>query len=303
MKNHGHWLNLHSFVKVVEAGSFTRAAERLEVSKSHLSKRVSQLEQQLGTQLLVRTTRQMKPTDQGQQLYLTCAHLFSELDSAMQSAASPDLNLAGHLRVVCADIIGEQYVVRAATEVSKLYPQLEVDVQVTMRDVDLIAEGYDIAVRFGDLNDSSLRARQVFALPHVVCAAPAYFLDHGTPNTVDQLAAHNCLKGAFEPCVVWHFKVQGKPIHFLPQGSWTSNSGPALVNAAVQGVGICRLPEIYVQTHINAGRLVPILEEFRSEPLPVWMVYPNARYTPAKVRMFIDYFSNNIQRLIQACPI
>ncbi|NYT68400.1 LysR family transcriptional regulator [Pusillimonas noertemannii] len=303
MKNHEHWPFLHSFVKVAEAGSFTLAAERLEISKSHLSKQISQLEQNLGTQLLVRTTRKMKLTDEGEQLYLKCTRLFGELEEAVQSAANPDSQLAGHLRVVCPDIIGEQYVARAATEISKLYPQLQVDVQVTMRTIDLIAEGYDIVVRFGDLDDSSLRARQVFALPHVVCASPAYFSEHGVPDSIDQLEAHNCLKSAFEPCVPWHFAVDGKQIEFLPKGSWTSNSGPALVNAALQGVGICRLPEIYLRTHINAGTLVPVLEEFRSNPLPVWMVYPNSRYTPAKVRMFIDYFSDNIERLIRVCPV
>lgn len=298
MKEHGHWLLVQSFVKVIDAGSFTLAAERLEISKSHLSKRISQLEQQLGTQLLVRTTRSLRPTDAGQTLYLKCAGLFSELEEAVLSVTSSDLNFNGLLRVVCADIVGELYVARAATEVSRLYPKLQVEVEVTPRTVDLVAEEYDIAVRFGELDDSSLRARQVYALPHVVCASPAYFTQHGIPETIEQLDAHNCLRAAFEPCVLWCFTVGGKQVALLPKGSWMSNSGSALMNAALDGVGICRLPEIYLRPHIKAGRLVPVLEEFRSDPLPVWMVYPNARYTPAKVRMFIDYFRDNIERLI-----
>lgn len=298
MKEHGHWLLVQSFVKVIDAGSFTLAAERLEISRSHLSKRISQLEQQLGTQLLVRSTRSLRPTDAGQTLYIRCAGLFFELEEAVQSVTSPGLSFTGVLRVVCPDIVGELYVARAATEVSRLYPKLQVEVEVTARTVDLVAEKYDIAVRFGDLGDSSLRARQVYALPHVVCASPTYFAQHGIPETIEQLDEHNCLKAAFEPCVSWHFTVGGKQVQLLPQGSWMSNSGSALMNAALDGVGICRLPEIYLRPHIKTGRLVPVLEEFRSDPLPVWMVYPNSRYTPAKVRMFIDYFRDNIERLI-----
>lgn len=303
MKDHGHWQLVHSFINVVDAGSFTLAAERLEISRSHLSKRITLLEQKLGKPLLVRTTRQMRTTDEGKLLYLKCARLFSELEEAVQCVSSTDFNYTGVLRVVCPDIVGELYVARAATEVGRLYPGLQVEVEVTARTVDLVAEGFDIAVRFGELHDSSLRARQVYALPHVVCASPAYFAQHGVPQTIKQLEAHNCLRAAFEPCVSWCFTVGGKQVEITPKGSWMSNSGSALMNAALDGVGICRLPEVYLRTHIQVGRLVPVLEEFRSDPLPVWMVYPGSRYTPAKVRMFIDYFRDNIERLIQTCRI
>jgi len=303
MKNQGQWLYLHSFIQVVEAGSFTLAADRLETSKSLLSKRVSQLEQKLGTQLLVRTTRHMRLTEEGQALYDKCTRLFNELDEAVRSAASPEASFTGHLRVVCPDIVGDLYVAIAATEVSKLYPKLQVDVQVTMRDVDLVAEECDIAVRFGDLDDSSLKARKVFELPHVVCASPLYFAKRGYPTAIGQLKEHNCLRAAFDPCASWRFKVDGQCQEIQPVGSWMSNSGPALVNAALEGVGMCRLPEIYVRSHLKAGRLVAVLEEFRSDPLPVWMVYSGSRYTPAKVRMFIDYFRDNIKRLTDTYPV
>jgi DNA-binding transcriptional LysR family regulator len=176
---------------------------------------------------------------------------------------------------------------------------LKVDVHVTMRTVDLVAEGYDLAIRYGELIDSSLKARKVYELPHVVCASPEYFAKHGTPQTIEDLRQHNCIVATFDPCATWHFKVDGRDIPIDLQGNWRSNSGSALVTAAAEGVGICRLPVLYVRDFLNSGRLVPVLERFRSDPLPVWMVYPNARYVPAKVRFFIDYFCDNIQRLAQ----
>jgi DNA-binding transcriptional LysR family regulator len=288
---------MESFVHVVVAGSFSAAADRLNVSKSLLSKKVSQLERHLGTQLLVRTTRRLNPTDAGQTLFHKCERLFSDLEEAEQSVLSLDVMPRGHLRVVCTDILGEQYVARAAAEICGAHSQLKVDVHVTMRTVDLVAEGYDLAIRYGDLTDSSLRARKVYELPHMVCASPDYFRRHDKPKTVDELRGHNCIVATFDPCTTWHFKIDGKDIAIDLQGNWRSNSGAALVTAAVEGVGICRLPELYVREFLETGELVEILDEYRSDPLQVWMVYPNTRYTPAKVRLFIDYFCDNIGRL------
>ena len=293
------WDLMESFVQVVDAGSFSAAAERLQVSKSLLSKNVSRLERHLGTQLLVRTTRRLNPTDAGAALFQKCERLFNDLEEAEQSVLSLDVKPRGHLRVVCTDVLGEQYVAKVAAEICALHSQLKVDVHVTMRTVDLVSEGYDLAIRYGDLNDSSLKARKVYELPHIVCASPTYFASRGIPRTIEELRQHNCIVATFDPCATWHFKVDGKDMAVDPQGNWRSNSGSALITAAVEGVGICRLPELYVRDFVKSGRLVPILEEFRSDPLAVWMVYPNSRYVPAKVRLFIDYFCDNIERLSQ----
>jgi len=296
------WDLMQSFVQVVDAGSFSAAAERLHVSKSLLSKNVSRLERHLGTQLLVRTTRRLNPTDAGAALFQKCERLFNDLEEAEQSVLSLDVKPRGHLRVVCTDVLGEQYIARAAAEMCALHPQLKVDVHVTMRVVDLVSEGYDLAIRYGDLNDSSLKARKVYELPHVVCASPHYFAKHGMPRTIDDLREHNCIVATFDPCATWYFKVDGKDIAVDLQGNWRSNSGSALITAAVEGVGICRLPVLYVRDYLKSGQLVPLFEDFRSDPLAVWMVYPNARYVPAKVRLFIDYFCANIERLSQLEP-
>jgi len=288
---------MESFVQVVDAGSFSAAAGRMNVSKSLLSKKVSQLERHLGTQLLVRTTRKLNPTDAGQALFQKCERLFNDLEEAEQALLSLDVKPRGHLRVVCTDVLGEQYVAKAAAEICSMYSQLKVDVHVTMREVDLVAEGYDLAIRYGDLSNSSLKARKVYELPHVVCASPKYFAEYGKPRTIDDLRQHNCIIATFDPCATWRFKVNGREVPIDLKGNWRSNSGSALITAAVEGIGICRLPELYLRDFLRNGKLVPILEEFRSDPLPVWMVYPNARYVPAKVRLFIDYFCDNIERL------
>jgi DNA-binding transcriptional LysR family regulator len=291
------WDLLESFVQVVGAGSFSAAAARMNVSKSLLSKNVSQLERHLGTQLLVRTTRRLNPTDAGQELFHKCERLFNDLEEAEQAVLGLDVQPRGHLRVACTDILGEQYIARIAAEMCASYPQLAVNVHITMRTVDLVAEGYDLAIRYGELSDCSLKARKVYELPHVVCASPKYFARHAIPGSIDKLREHNCLVATFDPCKTWHFKVGGRSIAIDLQGNWRSNSGSALITAALEGVGICRLPELYVRDFIMRGQLVPIFEEFRSEPLAVWIVYSNARYVPAKMRLFIDYFCENIDRI------
>lgn len=293
------WDLLQAFVHVVEAGSFAAAADKLDVSRSLLSKKVTQLEKQLSTQLLVRTTRRLSTTDAGHTLFSKCGHLFSELKEAEQSVQNLEVVPRGHLRIVCTDVLGEQYIAKAAAEICALHPRLKVDVHVTMRKVDLIAEGYDLAIRYGGMDDSSLKARRVYELPHVVCASPAYFRKYGAPAQIEDLHRHNCLVATFDPCATWCFNVDGREVLVDLEGNWRSNSGSALTTAALEGVGICRLPVLYVKDHLASGRLVPVLEQYRSDPLPVWMVYPNARYVPAKVRLFIDYFCDNMPRWSQ----
>lgn len=293
------WDMMEAFVRVVEARSFSVAADRLGVSKSLLSKKIAQLERHLGTQLLMRTTRRLNPTDAGHALYEKCERLFSDLEDAEQSILEPELIPRGKLRVVCTDILGEQYIARVAAEMCTLYPALQVEVHVTMRTVDLVAEGYDLAIRYGGLNDSTLRARKVYELPHVVCAAPRYFAKSGRPTSIEELKRHNCLVATFGPCTIWQFKVAGQPVEMELQGNWCSNSGAALITAALAGLGICRLPVLCVRDYLESGHLEAILEEHRSDPLAVWMVYPNARYVPLRTRLFIEYFCNNIDRIEQ----
>lgn len=294
------WELLHTFVHVVDCGSFSSAAERLQVSKSLVSRRVSVLENSLGTQLLFRTTRRVHPTDAGHSLFQKCERLFHSLEEAEQSVLNLEDVPRGHLRIVCTDILGERYVSLAAARFSGLYPELKIDVHVTSRLVDLVAEGYDLAVRYGKLTDSSLKARKFFELPHVVCASPRYFEKHGKPRKIEDLKQHNCLVATFDPCATWRFRVGGQTVDIDLEGNWRSNNASALTAAALAGVGICRLPQLYVRDYLKSGELVTIFDEHQYEVFPVWLVYPNTRYVPAKVRMFIDYVLEHVGALTTA---
>lgn len=288
------WDLLHTFVHVVDCGSFSAAAERLDVSKSLISKRVAALERHLGTQLLYRTTRRIQPTDAGHSLFVKCERLFHSLEEAEQSVVNLEDVPRGHLRLVCTDILGERYISLAAARFSALYPDLKIDVHVTSRMVDLVAEGYDLAVRYGRLTDSSLKARKVCELPHVVAASPDYFERHGRPRAIEDLKDHNCLVATFDPCATWHFRVGKQAVAIDLDGNWRSNNASALITAAVEGMGICRLPELYLREHLDAGRLETIFDRHQYDIFPVWLVYPNTRYVAAKVRLFIDFLCENI---------
>lgn len=292
-----HWDLFHTFVHVVDCGSFSAAAARLEVSKSLVSKRVTQLESRLGTQLLFRTTRRVHPTDAGHKLFQQLERLFHSLEEAEQSVLNLEDAPRGHLRLVCTDILGERYISLAAAKFSSLYPELKIDVHVTSRMVDLVAEGYDLAVRYGKLTDSSLKARRIFELPHVVAASPRYFLERGKPQKIEDLKRHNCLVATFDPCATWRFRVAGQIVDIDLEGNWRSNNASALTAAAVESLGICRLPELYLRDHLQSGRLVTIFDQYQYDVFPVWLVYPNTRYVPAKVRLFIDYLLEHLQAL------
>ena len=158
-----------------------------------------------------------------------------------------------------------------AASFSAIHPQLKIDVHVTSRMVDLVGEGYDLAVRYGKLTDSSLKARKVFDLPHVVSAAPAYFRQYGKPQTVEELKDHKCLVATFDPCVTWRFKVGGQNVDIDLEGNWRSNNASALITACVNGLGISRLPELYVRDYLQRGELLSIFDACQSDPLPVWL--------------------------------
>lgn len=292
------WDLFETFVHIVDTGSLTAAAKKLDVSRSLVSRQLSQLEARLGTQLLYRTTRSINPTEAGGALYQECARLFSGLEDAERAVLNLGEVASGHLRIVCTDILGEQYIARAAAQFCKIHPAVTIDVHVTMRTVDLIGEGYDIAVRYGELNDSSFKARRVMDLDHVVCASPEYLKRHGKPARVADLNKHNCLVATFAPCTTWQFRQDGSRVEVELSGNWRSNNGSAIISAALEDIGICRLPYLYVREWLRTGKLIRLLEDYESDPLTVWMVFPNTRYIAPKTRLFIEYFVNNVEKLI-----
>ncbi len=282
------WEAYEAFIAVVECGSFTAAGERLRLSKSAISRSISSLEARLGSQLLFRTTRRLAPTDLGRSVYRSCVDLFDGLESIDSEAMDHDATLRGKLRIVASDSFGEFYIAPLAAELMQIHDQLEIELLVTDRTIDIVADGYDMAVRYSALVDSNLKVQKLYELPHVCAASPDYLARWGTPETIAQLPKHNCLVSTFEACNAWRFgtgRTQKTP---NLAGNWCSNNGPALLSAGLQGIGIIWLPELYLRPYIEAGVLVELFGDQRSDPMPVWAVYP-ARRQSAKVRAFIDY--------------
>jgi DNA-binding transcriptional LysR family regulator len=288
------WEGMEEAVAIADAGTFAGAAKILHVSTSHISKVIARLEQRLETQLFNRTTRRVSLTDTGRAFADQSRRIIQERDELlMMISGSGDPQ--GELRITCSVTIGERFVAPIVRRFSEDHPRLSVSIDLTNRLVDLVGEGYDLAIRTGEIDDSRVIARQIAVRAIETCASPAYLEARGTPRTIGDLATHACLVGTSS---TWHFQQQGEKCDFHPQGHWRCNSGSAVVDAAVAGMGICQVPSFYIGEHEAAGRLVPILQDFRSEPEPVWAVYPARRHLTPKVRNLADALESDLQAAI-----
>jgi DNA-binding transcriptional LysR family regulator len=189
------------------------------------------------------------------------------------------------LRITCSIALGERFVAPIVRRFTKTHPRLSVTLDLSNHITDLIGEGYDIGVRTRQVVDARLTGRQIASRPVEVCASPAYLATAGVPNTLDDLKHHECLVGSSH---TWHFLERGTPKLFTPRGRWRCNSGPAVVDAAIAGMGVCQLPAFYVREHIAAGRLTRILAEMQGEPEPIWAVYPQRRHFLPKIRNLVE---------------
>lgn len=280
------WERIEAFVEVVRLGNFSAAARQLQVSSSHISRLVSQLEQQLGTQLLYRTTRQIRLTDSGALYYESCRQLFEGFKDAELALHHHQTNPTGTLKITAATTFGERYIAPLVNEFHTLYPQLKISMHLSNRQLELIEEGYDIAIRMGVLRESTLIARRLCDRREYVVGSPAYFSQHPRPTRLADLEQHNCLIGSRDH---WLFLDKGARKDLVVKGNWQANSGPALVDAALRGIGLAQLPDYYVGEYLASGQLVSVLDEYQFTDTGVWVLYPQQRYLAAKVRLFIDF--------------
>lgn len=282
------WDRIEAFTEVVRLGTFSAAARHLKVSGSHVSRLVGQLENQLGTQLLYRTTRQTRLTDAGALYYEYCRHLldgFSEAEAALNDLQSRP---RGVLKLTSATTFGERYVAPLVNDFQRLHPQLEVRMHFTNRQVELIDEGFDVAIRMGVLKDSTLVARRLTERREYVVGSKAYFEQVSRPHSLAELANHACLVGSRD---TWLFDVEGRRREVRVSGRWQANSGPALLDAALKGLGLAQLPDYYVEEHLASGRLVSVLDAYQYTDTAVWVVYPRHRHLSPKIRQFVDFLS------------
>ncbi len=285
--------NLAAFVAVVETGSFSKAARRLGIGKSIVSRRVSALESSLGVQLLRRTTRSLSLTAPGHQFHEHAVRILGELDEAEQAVSDSSTELRGRLRLAGPLSFGLHHLNAALADFLERHPGIEVDLDLNDREVNLVEEGLDMTVRIGELRDSTLLARRLGSVRFVTCASPAYLQQHGTPLDPDALRGHvGLLYSNIAPSQAWQFRINSKDTAVVIPGiRLRANNGDALAAMAVAGLGIVNLPSFIVSDKIVSGELTPILTDYRRSAVGMHAVFPPGRLMTRKVRAFADFLA------------
>lgn len=288
----GPWDGIDVFIAVCETEGFTSAAARLGVSSSHVSREIARLEDRLQVRLLYRTTRRVSVTDAGKAFLDRCRRLVEDREELFAEVSERDGAPRGHLRLTCSVAYGERFIAPLVNRFLLAHPQLSVAIDLTNRVVDVVGEGFDLAIRTGvHLHLSRLIAVRLASRARLLCASPAYLAAHGTPKNLTELAGHACLTGTAD---VWRFYQAGGEADFRPQGRWRCNSGFAVLDAARRGLGICQLPDFYVDADLAAGSLVSLLPECRPADEGVWAVYPHRRHLSPKVALLVAFLKANI---------
>ena len=281
------------FCKVIETQSFTQAANQQNISVAMASKLVSQLEEHLKTRLLQRTTRKIVPTEAGMLYYQRCQAILLDLSEADSSISNMATSLQGNLLISVPRDFGLLYISPNLPKFIELHPNLHVEIEFEDKRVDLVAEGYDLALRIGYMQDSSLVARKISSSPMHFVASPSYLESRGTPLTPDDLEYHQGLlyKSSLNQ-VHWQSTKANQIQRYKIQSKVVSNNGMALLEMTKAGLGISNAPNFFVKDALASGELVEILSEYKQKPLDIYVVYPNRRHLPAKVRAFIEFLAS-----------
>lgn len=286
-----------TFVSVVEQGSFTAAADHLEVSKAVVSKYISRLESRLGSRLFNRTTRRLTLTESGRVLYERTSAAIQDLASAeaevMQLAGEP----RGRLRITAPVLFGEEFLVGLFDGFCTRYPDIELDVDLDNRMVDLVKEEFDVGIRIASLPDSSMVARRLSEIKIVTVASPGYLDKHGVPSEPADLRNHQCLLYGLQRIPhEWRFKRGSSQIMSVRvKGNFRSNNDAVLKRAALDGKGFLRVPQIFIAEELAKGELVAVLEPYEIQTTTLSVVFPTRRNMAPKVRVFVEYLAEMMQ--------
>jgi DNA-binding transcriptional LysR family regulator len=280
------------FTKVVDTASFAAAARHFGMSPAMVSKHVQTLEQRLGARLLNRTTRRVSATDVGQDYYERCLRILSELEEAEAIAGNLQTSPRGHLRVTAPLSFGTHRLAPAIAEYLVSYPEVSIDLSLDDPYVDILEKRFDVGIRFGHLENSSLIARKLYALETYLCASPAYLERKGAPHVPADLAKHKCLIYTHATSAnVWSFVgPDSKEDVVRISGRFQANSGDVLLPLAIRGCGLLLAPDYLVEDALKAGHLVRIMPDYTTRETPVYVVYPS-RNLSAKIRTFIDFLA------------
>ncbi|OAN58517.1 LysR family transcriptional regulator [Sphingomonas sp. TDK1] len=277
------WAGIEEFVAVARTGSFTAGAARLGMSPTHVSRAIIAIEQRLDAQLLYRTTRTVRLTDTGRAFLERCERILRERDEAFALVGGKG-EPQGELRVTCSTTMGERFVAPILRRWSIRHPRLSLNIELTNRVIDLVAEDFDLAIRTGSVDDPRLTKTRVASRTLYTCAAPTYLARRGTPRDIADLAEHECIIGSAS---TWHFRATGQAVLHRPTGSFRCNSGHAVIEACVSGLGICQLPDFYILPYLQHGMVRLVLPEAQAADEPIWAVYPQHRHLLPKVQQAV----------------
>jgi DNA-binding transcriptional LysR family regulator len=285
--------DIEAFTAVVDAGSFSAAGERLGIAKSVVSRRISQLEGRLGSRLLHRTTRRLALTDTGKNFYQRAVQILADLDDAEQSVTEETIELRGSLKLAAPLSFGLMHLSEAITDFLGEHPAIELNLDLNDRNINLVEEGFDMAVRIGELQDSTLVARRLGTVRFMTCASRTYLERHGEPAHPDELQQHIGLQYSnISYKQQWRYQTPaGKTIHAQPQIRIRANNGNALAAAASAGLGIIRSPTFILGGYVKEGSLVTILNQYQGAAVGIYAVYPPGRLMPRRVQVFSDFLS------------
>ena len=283
--------NMAVFIRVVEAGSISGAADRLGVAKSAVSRRLKELEEHLGVGLFHRTTRKMNLTDTGRAFYHQSVRIMEDVLEAELATSQAHATLKGSLKIALPSTFGLMHMGPAINEFSRANPKIEFDLDFNDREVDLIQEGFDLAIRIANLPDSSLIARRLAPIQFVMCASPAYLEQMGTPRSPDELSEHQCLVySLIRDYEYWHLSdSNGTEIKVKIRPYLKTSTGEFLKDAAVEGQGIILIPSFIAYKEIERGALVQLLKDYKLPQLDAYAIYPQTRHLSQRVRAFVDF--------------
>jgi DNA-binding transcriptional LysR family regulator len=288
------------FAAVAEAQGFSAASRRLGMPLATVSRKVSELEESLGVQLLARTTRRVSLTDTGRQYFEACRRILDDVSEAERAASGEYRAPRGELILTTPIVFGRLHIVPVVIAFLEAYPEVDVQMMLVDRVVDLLDEHIDLALRIGELPDSSLIAVRIGTIGRIVCASPAYLAARGVPTHPRELAGHDAITfaGLSSP-KEWSFGVGGATMRFPVRSRLTVNTAEAAMDAAIAGAGLTRVMSYQAAAAVRDGSLVMVLRDFEPEPNPISLVYPSGRLVPLKLRAFLDFAVPQLRARLQ----
>ncbi|GGP72124.1 LysR family transcriptional regulator [Shewanella algicola] len=298
MKKPVNLSDIKTFVVLAEQGSFTKAGEKLQCSRSHISKQLAQLEANLGVSLLIRTTRTQHLTPQGEVFFERCKSSLNGISHAIDSVLESANVLSGHIKINCVGgMIAENIIASLVSDFMSEHPDISIDLDFSSHRVDLISGEFDFVFRMGKLADSSLIARKLTDLKVGIYASPEYLSHYGTPVNPKELTAHKCINGSVKNWLFINNKTS-ETLDVFIEGNLTCKNGRIMISSAIAGNGIIRVPSLYCKDEVEKGLLIPLFDEWYIDSTPFYLVYTQEKHKPMRLKIFKDYVVANFSKYL-----